>query len=362
MDEIEQIRALRANLPRTSAEKREEARAALLERIESIDGPAPRRSSAPLWKIQRARLLATAAGALVAAIVVSILVLGGGEAGVQSAAARVLSNAAAVAAAQPSQAPLPGQYLFTRSKTGYLEYSLQEGPRVAARIKREFKRVLHTSRGITVPHWWYFVSAERMTWTHPNGPGWSRTVSGKAKFLSARQREEWARAGSPRLPRAGRVSLQRFRKSRRHNPSIGFLPFMRLAQLPTEPRALRSWIEAHDPHAELSTAGTTSTGLPPLRSAAAKTFAGVAALLQQSAAPPALRAALYEVASELPGVQLLGTVSDPVGRKGIGVACSDPQHGERLELIFDPKTSTLLGERWVLTSPRRSGSKPPPAQ
>ncbi len=79
----------------------------------------------------------------------------------------------------------------------------------------------------------------------------------------------------------------------------------------------------------------------------------------ESFAPPKLRAALYRVASELPGVQLLGAVSDPIGRMGVGVAYTDQARGVRLELIFDPTTSALLGERDVVTSPRRSGIAAP---
>ncbi len=359
MDEIELIKELRANSPGAQAGMREAARAALLEKIEHAEDSSSRRSALK-WSIRRTRILAAAVSALVLAVAVPVLLFGGSEAGVQSAAAKVLQQVADVAVAQPPEAPGPGQYLFTRSKVGYLEYSLQEGPQVAARIRREFKHALHTDRAFTVPHWWYFVPEEREKWVRPNGSGWSRSISGGARFLSAPQRAAWVAAGSPRLPRAGRVSIQRFRRFRRHILSFSFIPFSRLAQLPTEPHRLRRWIETHEGRTgSLSTAGTTSTGLPPVNSRDAKTFAAIGGLLQETTAPPALRAALYEVASELPGVQLLGTITDPVGRKGVGVAYNNPQHGERLELIFNPKTSALLGERWILTSSRRSGISAP---
>lgn len=87
----------------------------------------------------------------------------------------------------------------------------------------------------------------------------------------------------------------------------------------------------------------------------AKIFGAIGFLLGESVGPSALRPALYEVAAELPGVQLSGRVVDPVGREGVGVAYTDRQHGQRLELIFDPATTTLLGERWIVTSPKRSG-------
>jgi hypothetical protein len=65
--------------------------------------------------------------------------------------------------------------------------------------------------------------------------------------------------------------------------------------------------------------------------------------------PPAFRAALYRVVAELPEVELLGDVKDPVGRTGIGVAFTkgNLEH----ELIFDPNTSALLGGREVAAWP-----------
>jgi hypothetical protein len=70
-------------------------------------------------------------------------------------------------------------------------------------------------------------------------------------------------------------------------------------------------------------------------------------LLRETTAPPPLRAALYEVAARIPGVQLVGAVRDPAGRRGVAVALVDEQ-GIRSELVFDPETSALLAERDVL--------------
>lgn len=232
---------------------------------------------------------------------------------------------------------------------------------MAARIRRRFMQIWHThSRGVKLPTWWYFMPKEREIWLARHGSGLVRETTGRASFLSTRQRAAWAAAGSPPLPRAGRVVTKRFdRGGLGHGLSV--IDFSHLAQLPTDPRRLREWIEAHQDQipGSVSTAGTTSTGLTPLRSGHAPVFADVGFLLGETFARPALRAALYRVASELPGVKLLGTVTDSVGRNGIGVAYTDPTHGERLELIFDPKTSTLLGERWVLTSSRRAGIAAP---
>jgi len=65
---------------------------------------------------------------------------------------------------------------------------------------------------------------------------------------------------------------------------------------------------------------------------------------------PAVRGALYEVAADLPGVELVGRVKDAAGRSSVAVAYThDTGEGAiRQEFIFDPQTAVLLGERYVL--------------
>ena len=67
--------------------------------------------------------------------------------------------------------------------------------------------------------------------------------------------------------------------------------------------------------------------------------------LRETAATPAQRAALYQVAARLPGIELVGAVHDDAGRPGTAVAMDD--HGIRSTLVFDPQTSALLQEEQV---------------
>ena len=67
--------------------------------------------------------------------------------------------------------------------------------------------------------------------------------------------------------------------------------------------------------------------------------------LQETGAPPTVRATLYRVLAGIPGVVSLGTVQDHEGRSGTGVAITE--HGERHELIFDPSTTQLLAEEAI---------------
>src|SRR5205823_3250959 len=85
-------------------------------------------------------------------------------------------------------------------------------------------------------------------------------------------------------------------------------------------------------------------------------FELVGDLLEESPAPPALRAALFRALARFPDVRSFGTVTDPAGRKGVAVALTGRDgattgDGARIELVFDPGTSALLAERSVAVRP-----------
>ena len=60
---------------------------------------------------------------------------------------------------------------------------------------------------------------------------------------------------------------------------------------------------------------------------------------------PELRAALFDVAATLPGVEDLGAMTDAIGREGIGFGFTGGY--ERMELIFDRETATILEMRQI---------------
>ena len=80
-----------------------------------------------------------------------------------------------------------------------------------------------------------------------------------------------------------------------------------------------------------------------------ESFVMVGDLLRESNASAQLRSALFQVVAGIPGVELVGNVSDPEGRKGVSVAMT--ANGVRSELIFDPQNSVLLAERQTIVSP-----------
>jgi hypothetical protein len=282
MNELELIRKFRSDVPYPDMSTTAAARA----RVLGSGRPARRRARWPF------ALAATAAAA--AAVLVVVLVQTGTP---QSAAAAVLKRTARTAADQPGTAPpRPGQFVYTRT------HSLDEST-----------SVLHGHAFSVLVH------QNRESWIGTDGSGRLREATSGAMFMSGRDHREWIAAGRPKLSEHGHTDQALGR---------GELSYMDLSKLPTDPDALKAVIEQRK-----------IVGGPP---GDAETFTIVGDLLRETYASPQLRAALYRVVAELPRVVLLGETRDDTGRAGISVAYS--KDGLRHELIFDPRTSALLGE------------------
>ncbi|GAA1630028.1 hypothetical protein GCM10009828_067600 [Actinoplanes couchii] len=102
-----------------------------------------------------------------------------------------------------------------------------------------------------------------------------------------------------------------------------------LATLPTDPRQLAKRVTAQDPD---------------------DTWDALSGLTRAPLAPPKLRAAVYQLMAEQPGVELVPTAVDAAGRSGIAVARTLTGRGLRSELIFDAGSYRYLGERQVSTA------------
>jgi hypothetical protein len=315
MNEIDLLRELRAELPGPKAESRASARGALVARIEDSQRP-PSRATVPAWRRSRLRLVAVLAAVAALLVALPTLILGG-DGKVQPALGEVLRAAAATAATQPAEPPPgPGQYFYTRSREAYLTTSVGPNPRCATH-PCDPEHPWEATRA-----WSVLVPRIRQTWIAANGAGRARAVAAKPEFLTPGQRRAWKAAGSPHLGSGG---VEDF--------ALSGQPFLDTSNLPTEPKALRRLIEARK---------IPRVGGPP---GEAETFTLIGDMLRNTYLPPAFRAALYRVVAELPKVELRGEVKDPVGRTGIGVAYT--KGSTTHELIFDPKTSALLGEREV---------------
>jgi hypothetical protein len=263
--------------------------------------------------------VAAVAVALAAVAVGSSVLLPGGS---TPAAAAVLKNLARVAAAQPAPpVPNPGQYLYADSVGTYTSSTCfndcSGSPAIA--VANTFS---------------WLVPEHRQIWIGANGSGRLIETFGQPTFPSAQNRALWLAAGSPVLPTSP-VDAS-------FGPGgLGDGP-TNLASLPTEPSALANEIASRK----------IESGPP----GPAEDFSQVGDLLRETDASPALRSALFQVAAGLPGVEVLGAVTDHSGQTGVGLGYV--HNGVRQEFIFDPKTSSLLGEQDTVVGPGSSYHAP----
>jgi hypothetical protein len=272
----------------------------------SIDGPgspAAERlyqritSQAPGKAPARRRYLARGiAGVAIAgaAAIVAIAVIPGSPASPghpDSAAAAVLEAAAVTASHQPATAAAgPGQYEYVKTI---------QSQRLAVGTGTKTKM-----------SWQDCVDIQTVQdWAAPDGSG-----------------RETASAESPC---GGVPTSQTFSKGQEIDGAV----YADAADLPTAPAALEQFIVQHFEGGK-SQAGATFD------------FAGT---FLQSGAPPAVRVALYRLIESLPGVESLGSMTDKLGRHGIGVGYTT--NGVRDVLIFDPSTSAVLEREGVVVDP-----------
>jgi RNA polymerase sigma-70 factor (ECF subfamily) len=237
-----------------------------------------------------------------------VLVLTGTNATVSASAARVLHQAAGAARRERSAATLAsGQYLYTKSVDAYMATTAGTRP-----------------DGTT---WQYsaLVPHVREIWLAADGSGWLHETDGKPTFLSERDRQDWIADGRPSL--GARESDTRLGGG----PANAQMPSL---DLPSDPEALYARLHHQ--------AEGNGNGVYP------EMFTLIGDALRENSTTPAQRAALYEVAARLPGIELVGRTTDATGRPAIGIAMENGHDDARSTLLFDPHSFALLGEEQVL--------------
>ena len=284
-----------------SAAEMPDAQALLTEILASpFDETGPRRAPRRIFA-------GASAAAAAAAIVVGVLVSTGSRE-TESAAAAILHRAAKAARALDKYPLQPGEYAYTKkSVNAYLTTSVQTNG---------------TSYSVLVPH-------VREVWLGPSG-GRLHETSGTPSFLSPRDREVWISAGRPTLAE-GSTDM---RLQADWHP-LG---------LPTDADKLYARLK-HDAAGH----GSSLYG---------EMFVLVGDNLRESTLTPAQRAALYEVAARIPGVELVGRVKDSLGRSGVAVAMGNEVNTGRQILVFDPSSSNLLAEEDIALAGNRTGNPP----
>jgi hypothetical protein len=258
--------------------------------------------------------IATAAAVAALALVTGLNWRGGPE---SATAAQVLREAATAAEDQPAPFPRDDQFFYVRSRTTNL----------VAPASIEQAESLPTA----------LVTKDRSIWTSINRSGRLEERILATKFATDAERQKWERAGRPALgatPASGHpISIGSGKLYR-----LGTIELTRRQMLdfPTDPRTIYERL-----YGQIGGRGHSPEG---------EVFAELGDALRESPAPAELRAALYRTLALVPGVQLVGQVTDGAGR--IGTAVAFTEIGVRHELIFDPTTSEMLAERDVLLDPK----------
>ena len=313
------------------AARLEQRKQQLVSRIEAEQRRSPRQ---PVHR--RRWTLASGAVAAVAALVIALTVLlptgssdglssagryihslprvSGGGNGSRQLVSFVLLRAARTAANQPAVTPGPGQFVYTKSEAVW--ENVEEGPNGPVAIA--------------------FRPTTREIWIGPDGSGRIREVEGHLLFATQADAAYFYRAYR------NQQNLLNAHTADDHE-AAGGLGYTDLSNVPTDPAKLKELIESRK-----------IEGGPP---GDAETFTIIGDLLRETGAPPAVRSALYTIASQLPGVQLVGPTHDQLGRPGTGVALVS--RGLRNELIFDPQTSALLGEQQSVVERSKENPFPP---
>jgi hypothetical protein len=246
---------------------------------------------------RRRRALLPAVGLAIAAGAAAVALIGvGDQAGIDARAAAVLRDAAARTRAQP---PIPsGAGLYNKSISAYMTTWADVG-----------------NFSVLVPQ-------VREAWIEQDRTVF-RTTSGEPKFLSERDRERWISAGRPKLREGG--------------PRVFAVESQGPSDLPSDPDALFAAIEDE---ARGHSEGTYQQMFTRVGDYLREASESVMLSLEQ-------RAALYEVAARIPGIEFIGEVRDPVGRKGVAVAMAQRSDGVRHTLVIDPVSGMLLAEEEV---------------
>jgi hypothetical protein len=277
----------------------------------------PRRT----WRAPRLRWRLAAVGALAAGLAAALFItqtvqIRGHAPAASAEAAEILHSAALAARADSTTVPQPDQFVFTESLVAWETLS------VDADGTQRSKPGTPTIRRI-----WLSVDGTR---------------DGLLRERPRSSTGGWTETGLPACPEAKGAVVPT-------PPACRPIPAYR-NDLPTDATGMLAYLNAHSPSKDKDSV----KGDPTLRARAL--FTTVGDTLREAYLPARARAALFEAAARIPGVSVVHGVADAAGRPAVAVGVAD-RDGGRIDLLFDPRTHDLLGEREVVGRDRSTARK-----
>jgi hypothetical protein len=298
---------------------------ALFMRIVAEPHVAADGSSPPIRRARhRRRWLIPAVGFATVAAAVTIAIGVGPAQETVTPAAAALREAADAARAQDGIPP--GKYLYVRS----VNANLASGSVLVDPSDPE---------GPTLECCDAFVPQVRELWLGDE-PGDARLRErrvGHLRFLSEEERERWITLRRPELEAK--------------TPFSGILAGLPARGWYDGPLDLPSDADAiYEQFEEDAERDTREPGVPFDIHVSRSMFQHFSDVLREARATPEQRAAAYEALARVPGVMLVGEVTDRLGRRGVAVAVDIVENEPsgflyRYMLVFDPETADLLEER-----------------
>ena len=331
MDELTLLRSARTDITHPTPQALNEGRAALLARIENSRRPAalatPRRQRPTLRRIGYTTVCTAAAAAVVTGLVLTDVVgLAGWRGGADAAAAAVLREASALAIASSDPVLLPGQYLRIDTTAVYAKYGVDSSDNEMGALTFDESQVYVPAN---LDDDWVWMRGLRKPYESFGAESAAELESSWQSLL--------AKHGSPDYQENVRAPGGTFYAT--SSPNLD-----QLDGLPTDPYRLLNYIYR------------TTLGSGPSPDAAA--FNWIAENLRGFGTNAEQRAALYEAAAMIPGVVVTDNAANVNDRTGVSIGRAEASDGLRHDIIIDPETGQLIGERAVLVDPTKESPFP----
>lgn len=314
MDELKLLREVRNDVPIIKDSVVNSGRDRLLQRMGSCGKKSVRRPTKSL----RITLASAATLGLVAVLVGgNVIGLAGWRGAASAQASEVLNHAAELVITTADPVVGPGQYLKVESTNLWLfSYDVQGTP-------TEFVQWMDTEKMSL------YVPADRdQEWV------WDRSGRIPTTFFGEKSKEvalQYAKEN-------GDTSEHLRAKNGEFYGSPGSYPTGKeLTAYPRDPRMLLNSI-----YLKTMGAGQSVDG---------EALVYIADLLRTGLVPADLRAALYKAAAMIPGVVVTDSQATLDGQVGISIGRVETESKMRQDIIIDPETGQLIGERQVTVEP-----------
>ncbi|QKW39313.1 CU044_5270 family protein [Actinomadura sp. NAK00032] len=357
MDELDALRGMRTAL----AEEESPERLALRTDWRNAPRERPRR------RLRMPVIAVTATAAVTAGALTAVVLQPGEDAAPAEHGTTTITpgNALLVAATNAQKAP-NGRYWHTKTVMGDI----------------------FTVGKSAANHYRVDVRQGGETWIGQNGKGRTSHLELTDVPLTAKDKAKWEAAGSPTMVEIPNYEGPDDTVVLDMSPQDGAKPYWmpsddrylgmtaaRIAELPTDAKALeKALLDLKGHWHAVSKNGEKEEPIRALRGQErTRALSEVAAtLLSTAPAPPAVRAAVFRLLADLPGVKAEGPATDPLGRPGmaislplkttspLGMFTAPKQLGTyRRQFIIAPDAGSLLAIRDLVVTPPH-GSRPLP--